>query len=218
MTFGTKDVILIGAGGHSKSVIDAINSKKEFYIVGITDFDMEKENKTILSINILGSDDKLYELYDQGLRNAFISIGITGENEIRGKLFKKARDCGYNMINVLHRSAVISPYAKLGQGIAVLAGAIVNAEAKIADNCIINTGSIIEHDCIIGNNVHIAPGAKLAGNVKVGDNCLIGIGAVVIQNVTIGDNTIIGAGSIVLEDIPSDSIAVGTPAKVIRKR
>lgn len=53
--------------------------------------------------------------------------------------------------------------------------------------------------------------------VKIGRNCWIGAGAVIVPGVTIGDNVVIGAGSVVTKDIPSNTVAVGNPCKVIRE-
>jgi serine acetyltransferase len=51
--------------------------------------------------------------------------------------------------------------------------------------------------------------------VSIGENCFIGFGAVIMPGVKIGDNVVVGAGSIVTKDVPSDSVVVGVPAKVV---
>lgn len=66
---------------------------------------------------------------------------------------------------------------------------------------------------VFGNKTEKAMDA----NVFVGDNCYFGINTTVLGEVRIGDNVIIGAHAVVLDDIPSDSTAVGIPAKVITK-
>jgi len=52
--------------------------------------------------------------------------------------------------------------------------------------------------------------------ITIGEDCWLGGGVTVCLGVTIGDRCIIGAGSVVVKDIPSDSMAVGNPAKVIK--
>ncbi|MBP5615893.1 MAG: sugar O-acetyltransferase, partial [Alphaproteobacteria bacterium] len=53
--------------------------------------------------------------------------------------------------------------------------------------------------------------------VKIGKNVLIGANSILLSGVTIGDNSVVGAGSVVTKDIPANTIAVGNPAKVIKK-
>lgn len=214
-----KDVLLLGAGGHAKVIIDTLRSYyKNISIIGITEKDQSKLGQTLLNVPILGTDDILQDLYTKGLRKVFISLGTVRNYKPRAYLYKVIKKIGFQCINVIHGTSFLSEYVSLGEGNAVLAGAIINTETQIGHNCIINTGSIVEHECRLGNNIHVGPGAKLSGCVVVEDNCFIGIGANIIQGIHIGENSIIGAGSIVINDIPPNSVAVGIPAKVIKKR
>lgn len=210
-----KKIVLIGGGGHSKVIIDIIKSNNDFEIVGIT----EKNSmlKKINGIPILGDDSILDKLFNQGVEYAFICIGISKGINLRNTLYNKVKKIGFKIPTLIHRQAIISPYAKIGQGSCVMAGAIINSHAQIGENSVINTGSIIEHDCVIGNNTFISPGAILAGNVTVKDNSFIGIGSKIIEGKTIGNNVTIGAGAVVIDDIPDYCTAVGVPAKVIKK-
>ena len=76
----------------------------------------------------------------------------------------------------------------------------------------------VDHDCVIGDFVHIAPGVNLAGNVSVGDGSMVGVGTSVIPGIRIGKNCIVGAGSVVIEDVPDNSVVVGSPARIVKKR
>ena len=77
---------------------------------------------------------------------------------------------------LIHRSAVVSPSAKIGTGTVIMAGAVVQANARIGKHCIINTCASVDHDCIVGDYAHIAPGAHLCGHVEVGEGALVGVG------------------------------------------
>ncbi len=96
---------------------------------------------------------------------------------------------------------------KIGKGTKFGYGGIatvIHGRAEIGNNCVIGTcvtiGGRSKYQAVpkIGNNVHISTGTKILGPV------------------VIGDNVVIGAGSIVLHDVLSNSVAVGTPAKVIK--
>lgn len=211
-----KKIVLIGGGGHCKVIIDIIKNTNEYEIVGITEKKIDADK--VLDVPIIGDDNFLKNIYKNGVEYAFISLGAIDNVKLREKLYKKVKNIGFKVPKLIHKSAVVSPYAKIGEGTCVMAGAVINAGVKVGNNSIINTGSIIEHDCIIGDNVQISPGAILAGNIKVKNNSLIGMGSNIIQGVTIGENVTIGAGAVVINDILDNLVAVGMPAKIIRKK
>lgn len=209
-------IVLVGAGGHCKVIIDIIKSMRKYEIVCITD--SKGVGDKIFDIPIIGSDEVLPQVYKGGVRNAFVCLGSINNIGFRDKIYYKLRKIGYEVPKLIHNKAIVSPYAKIEDGTCVMAGAVVNAGAVIQENCIINTSSIIEHDCVIGRNSHISPGANLAGGVKIGDNSHVGMGASIIQGVTIGTNVVIGAGAVVLEDLKDNVTAVGIPSKIIKCR
>lgn len=206
-------IVLIGAGGHCKVIIDIIKSKNEYEIVGITD-KIAKEN--ILDVPVIGNDDILQQLYNKGVKYAFISIGALNHICMRNNIYNKLKSIGFKVPRLFHNTSVISKYSHIQEGTCVMAGVIINPDVYIGKNCIINTGSIIEHDCKIGDNTHISPNVSIAGGVNIGVSTHIGIGASVIEGITIGDNVTIGAGSVVVDNIDDNSLAVGIPAKVIK--
>lgn len=211
-----KKIVLIGGGGHSKVVIDIIKSNDEFEIVGVTE--KNSELNKVSDIPILGNDSILEELFNKGVEYAFICIGVNKDNNLRNILYSKVKDIGFKIPTLIHKQALVSPYAKVGKGTCVMAGAIINSHAQIGINSVINTGSIIEHDCIVGDNTFISPGAILAGNVTIKNNSFIGMGSKIIEGKTIGNNVTIGAGAVVIDDMPDNCVAVGVPAKVIKKK
>lgn len=210
------NLILIGAGGHSRVIIDAIKSNfgwVNYRINGIIDINYnDKSNKTpIFDIPIIGGFEQINQ-FDKNITSIIISIG---DNNLRKQYFNEVKNKGFKLQTIIHRTAIVSKYSNIGYGTFINAGAIVNADCKIGDNVIINTGSIIEHECKIGDNVHIAPGVKLAGRINIGNDTFVGIGSVIIQNINIGNNVLIGAGSVVTKDIIDNKKVAGIPAKSI---
>lgn len=210
-----KKIILVGGGGHCKVIIDLLRFIGEYEIVGI--LDKRTGIKEALGVPVIGDDCLLAEVYKSNVHFAFITVGAINNLLKRKVLFEKVKKIGFQFPVLIHPSAIISQYAKIGEGTCLMAGAIVNADAQIGENAIINTGAIIEHDCIVGNNVLISPGAILAGQVEVKKNTFIGMGCKIKQGITIGENTIIGAGSVVTKNIPANSVAYGVPATIKRK-
>ncbi|KEH98041.1 acetyltransferase [Clostridium massiliodielmoense] len=209
-------IVLVGGGGHCKVIIDIIKSISKYKIVGITDANTSEEQ--IIGVPIIGNDDVLEDLYNQGVKNAFVCVGALNNIKIRDKIFNKLKSLGFSMPKLIHKNAIVSPYAKVGDGTCVMAGAIVNAGAIIEENCIINTGSIIEHDCLIGRNTHVSPKASIAGGSKIGCNCHIGTGSTIIQEIEIESNVVVGAGAVVVNNIEGYVTAVGIPSRIIKRR
>jgi len=216
-----KKIVLIGAGGHCKVIIDIIKSINEFEIVGITDklgLYLQNKNRNlgyVVDVPIIGDDSILDTLYMQGVEYAFVCIGALTNIEVRYKLFEKLKKIGFIIPVLVHKNATISSYAEIKEGTCIMAGAVINAGAKIGENCIINTGAIVEHDCYIDKNTHISPNACLCGEVTIGYNTHIGAGSTVLQGIDIGNNVTIGAGAVVVNDIGDSIKAVGVPAKII---
>lgn len=207
-------IILLGGGGHCKSVIDTIIDSKLYEIVGIIDL---KQNigQYIKDIKIFDSDDNLIKYKQAGIENAFITVGSIGNPRIRINLYNLVNKIGFKMPVIIDKSAIISRDSIIGSGTFIGKGAIINSNSVIGSNCIINTGSIIEHDCNISDFVHISPGATLCGGIRVGKNTHIGANSTIIQYKSIGENVIIGAGSVVTKDIKSNVKAYGNPCKEV---
>lgn len=136
---------------------------------------------------------------------------------VRMKLHFLMKGKGLLPVSFADPTALICKTAVYGEGLQVMPAAIVHNDVKIGDQCIINTRALVEHDCVLKDGVEIGPGAVLCGRVRVGENSWIGANATVRPRVNIGGNSIIGAGAVVVTDIPSNVVAVGVPAKVIRE-
>lgn len=202
------NLILIGGGGHCKSVLDTAIRMDRFSEIVITDNKVPAGTK-IMGHTIVGNDGLLPKLFQEKGKEAFISIGSIKSTKGRIDVFKMAKEIGFDFPVIIDPSAEVAESVKLGAGIFIGKNAIINACTQIGDMAIINTGAIIEHGCSVGKYVHVAPGAVLCGDVKIGQNAFIGSNATVIQGVTIGMNCVVGAGSIVLCDVPKNSTVVG---------
>ncbi len=208
-------VVGIGAGGHSKAIIEILNENGAYEVVGLLDPKVGLHGQNISDIEILGGDELLSELKKKGVEHFFVGLGGAGDNRPRQRLFDEVVSAEFKPINVVHLRAIISPSVALGLGVTIMAGAVINADSRLGDNVIVNTGAIIEHDCVIGDHVHVATGAQLAGTVEVGEGAHIGAGSVIKQGISIGRNAIVGAGAAVVKDVADGTIVAGVPASVI---
>ncbi len=196
-------VAVIGAGGHAKVLISTLIARG-VPIAGVFDDDSTKWGQNAQGTRVSAVERQ---------RGGSAIIGI-GDNVKRREI---ARTLDFEWETVVHPSAYVHPSAKLGRGTAVFAGAVVQSDAVIGDHVIVNTGATIDHDCIVGDYAHIAPGVHLAGSVHVGEGALLGIGSAVIPGVKIGRWSTLGAGGVAIRDIPDSVVAVGVPAKILKR-
>lgn len=173
-------VVLLGGGGHCASVIDAIIRQNKYEIWGITD-QLSNIGKEVEGYIIMAGDNDLEDVFNSGVRNAFITLGSIGDSSLRRKLYSLAKKIGFNIINIIDPSAIIANSVMIAEGTFVGKGSIINAGAVIERMVIVNSGTIIEHNCQIGAFVHLAPGCVLSGNVNIGEDTHIGTGVSVIQ-------------------------------------
>ena len=192
-----KSLILIGCGGHAKSIIEIIESSNNWKILGLIGCN-EELNKKLLGYDVIGTDEDLKYLRES-VSFCFISIGQIKNSQKRYAISEKLKNLDFKFPNLLASSSIVSNHAKLQYGISVGHGAIINAGANIGENCIINSNALIEHDVKVGEFSHISTGALVNGNVKIGKNSFIGSGSIIREGLEIPENSIIGAGQTILK-------------------
>jgi sugar O-acyltransferase (sialic acid O-acetyltransferase NeuD family) len=202
-------LLIWGAGGHGKVVLDVARGAGRFERIAFLDDDSAKAGLAFCGCPIEGGHKEL----ESSCGNAFVVA--MGNNRTRAKCFSRALENGLWPATLVHSTAVIAPSASIGPGTVVMAGVIVNAGAVIGENCIINSGAIVEHDCTIEAHVHISPRVVLGGGVRVGTYAHVGIGAVVLPGAIVGEESIVGAGAVVLKEVPARCTVVGVPAKAL---
>ena len=208
------DVLIIGAGGHGRVVLDIIRAGNKYTPVGFLDADAALLGREISGVPVLGAVNLLPRLKaQQRIRAAVVAIG---DSRVRRSYAKLVEDAGVELLTVIHPGATISATANIGRNVVIAAGACVCTDAQIGESVIINTGAVVDHECEIGVATHICPGALLAGRVRIGSGVFVGLGAKVIQCVTVGDEATIGAGAVVLSDVPPHATVVGVPARMIK--
>lgn len=198
---------ILGASGHGKVLADIAEltgwEKIDFFD------DAWPERKNNGAWQVIGDTQKLLD----SLKAYDGVIVAIGNNKIRQQKLQQLDSTGAKIITLIHPSATVSRYTKIGPGSVVVAGAVINPDCIIGSGAIINTCSSVGHDCTLGNAVHICPGARLAGGSEVNDRAWIGVGSSVRQLIRIGSDAIVGAGAAVVQDVLPNIIVVGVPAR-----
>lgn len=207
-----KKVVILGAGGHAKSIADIV-LKSNDQVIGFLDDNVEIGTAIIKSrdIKVIGKiEDSLNIANNQ---NILFVIGI-GNNKVREKIAKQ-----YNIkyYTAIHPTAVIAQDVQIEEGTVVMANTVINVGASIGKHCIINTGAIVEHDNTIEDYVHLSPSVVLSGTVKIGKYTHLGTGTKVRNNINITSNVTVGVGGVVVKDIGEEGTYVGVPVKRLEK-
>lgn len=204
-----RPLILIGGGGHCKSVIEVAESAG-YEIKGILDMPDEVDKEVLPGHKVIGTDDEIPQYVEEC--DFIITVGFIKNPALRIKLYNKVKAAGGRLATIIASTAHVSKYAELGEGTVIMHHAFVNAGAKIGDNCIINTFVNIEHDAEVGNQCHISTGTMVNGECKIGKNCFIGSQSVCANCIEIASDIIVGAGSVVRKSIRVKGIYAGNPA------
>ncbi len=203
-----KNLILVGGGGHCKSVIDVAESAG-YHIMGILDV-AENVGNNVLGYSIIGTDDQIINYVDDAL--FIVTVGHIKDAALRIKLHQKIADAGGNFATIIASTAHVSKYVHIGDGTVVMHHAVVNADASIGRGCIINTFANIEHDAKIGDYCHISTGVMVNGNCIVGSETFLGSQSVMVNGIEITAGCVVGAGSLVRKNLAQKGIYFGNPA------
>ena len=201
-----RSLIILGAGGHGRVVMEAAIAAG----IPVAGFLADGEGSSpVRPVQVLGGR----EFLAGPLARDHDYIVAIGHQSARRAFSEEIAALGLTLATVIHPAAWISPSATIGAGTAVVAGVVVNADAKIGRFCILNTGCSVDHDCLLEDGVQVCPGARLAGGVVLEDEVFIGTGATLIPRVRVGRAATVGAGAVVIGDVPAGETWVGNPAK-----
>ena len=210
-----EDIIVYGAGGHSKTVIDIIEEQGLYRIVSVLD-DHEDGAETLMGYPVIRNGEKI----DHIIRQVYGGVVAIAENNTRSRIVSKIEGISpeFDFVNIIHPVVSISRHAKLGQGIVIMFGIRVGADATIGEHCVVCSNAVIAHDCDVEDYVFVGPGVSCSGNVTIGAHSYVLSGSVIINNTTVGHHTVVGSASNVVNDLPSNVVAYGNPAQVVRTR
>jgi len=192
-------VVIVGAGSTAQAVASTLLNDRNFQVSGFTDKDEKTKGKKMLGIEVIGTHKILKDLFKQGIRGAVTAIGF--DNNIREKYFHQLKEIGFEMINVIHSSALIDPSARIKEGVIIGPGCIVSPQVAIEQNSILEAGTIIGANTQIADNVYIGVGCCVGGGGFIKRNAFLGVGCSVASYVTIGKNVKVEAGASVSKDL-----------------
>jgi len=211
-----EDLIIIGAGGTSREIADAvadINRQDERWnLIGFLDDDYAKQGTKVNGLPVLGPTGTA------GNYPARFIIGIArlGDPWRRKSIFETLGLERDRYATIIHPSASVSCHAQVGAGTAILSQTVVTANTTIGDHVLIHYNVTIAHDGVIEDYVTMAPGSLIAGFVRLSAGAYIGAGASIKNDITVNQAAVVGLGSVVIRDVPANVIVAGNPAHILK--
>jgi sugar O-acyltransferase (sialic acid O-acetyltransferase NeuD family) len=166
-------LLIIGSGGHGRSVAEAALAGEIYDLIGFID-DCAGHLQTVMGFPVLGHLTNLGQ-YRHMAAGAIVAIG---QNALRERLHHEATHAGFNMVAVVHPKAIVSPSAVIGAGCAIMAGAVIGTQAKLACGVIVNSGAVVDHDAHVHAFGHLGVNAGMAGQSVVGHGAWLQAGSV----------------------------------------
>ena len=191
-----KPLLLIGCGGHARSLIDVIETSGHWRIHGLVGLP-EEAGTTLWGYPVIGHDDELQHLLND-CKAAVLAIGQLPDPAPRQRLATRLTRLGFDSPVLISPYAQVSRHAHLGPGTVVGHGAIVNAGAVVGAHCILNSRALIEHDVNLGDHCHVSTGALVNGGVQIGAGSFIGSGAMLREGLKLPPGTVISAAKRVM--------------------
>ena len=207
-------IVIMGAGGHGRSVADALELQMPGRLIGFIDDDESLIGSNVVGFPVMGNQSWLWER--AATQPVTVAIGL-GSISARAEFYEKCESYGIHLTSVIHPTAIIAKSAYLGRGVVVFAQVKVNANAHIGRGAIVGTSVTIEHDVEVGHFTLIGPNVVTGGAVKIGDHSTIGLGSHLLPGVHVGRKSVIGAGAMVTRNVPDDVVAFGIPARFVRQ-
>lgn len=205
-------LLIIGAGGHARVLIDIAEKQARFRIFGLLDERASTPGATLMGYPILGGREQL----DRRTLPSHAIVAI-GSPSHRAAWQEALEEMGFQLAVLRHPSAQVGREVEIGAGTVLMAHVAVNPGTRVGRGVILNTGASVDHDCDIGDFAHVAPGARLAGGVRVGARTHVGIGSCIIQNIVIGSDAVIGAGAAVVRPVANGLTVGGVPARPLAR-
>lgn len=215
----TKEIVVIGAGGFGREVLDLLeawnlaNPREAFNILGVVDDaprPVNVDRLTARGYRILGPISAL-----AAMSPAPAVVVAVNSPEIKRQIFSSCSEWGLSFPTLIHPSAVVGTQFVAGQGVVVCAGVLISTNINLGEHVHICSGAIIGHDTVIDPFCSINPGAVISGEVVIGARTLIGAGSFILQGITVGQKATVGAAACVTKEVFTSEVVVGVPARAM---
>ena len=186
------NLLIIGAGGHGQCCMTIAERMKIFDKISFLDDDERYELSDIV-VGKIEDLDKFVNDYD----SVFVAIG---NNEVRKKLYDKARFLGYKLPILIDPNASVSKYCYIGEGSVIFPCAVLETNCHVAKGCIISSNTTINREAYISDYVSIHSNSVIRKRAHIGESTLIEGRCVISPDIIIKPYSYISEGRVVNND------------------
>lgn len=185
-----KRLLIVGAGGHGRSVAEAVLAAGQYKLVGFVD-DAAPSLQHVWDLPVFGATADLAS-YGQYADAAIVAIG---NNRLREELQQRLYAAGFELATVVHPKAIVSPRAVVGTGCAIMAGAVVGTEAQLGAGVVVNCGAVVDHHCRVEDFGHLGVNTAMAGGSVLGSGAWMQAGSVLGYGVKVEAGVVLAPGT-----------------------
>ena len=207
-----KNLIIIGTGGFARELYwtakESIGYESDYLIKGFIDGDIKSPDTEYIKLPL----PLLGDINNYVIEENDVFIIAIGTPSVREKLSIILKEKKGNLINIIHKSAILQGHSDLGTGIIICAYTVIGSDVHIGDSVVINTASTVGHDSFIDDYTCLMAHVDITGFSRIGRKVYFGSGSRVLPHAKIDDNSFIGAGSVVLRHVKTGVKVFGVPA------
>jgi sugar O-acyltransferase (sialic acid O-acetyltransferase NeuD family) len=196
--------------GNGLEALDCISN--EFELIGFIDDTPEKQGLSVFGVMVFNRS--IIAQYPEA--KVLAVPGSPTSFKIRGKIITDLGLSEDRFATVIHPKSSVSPFAKIGHNVLIMAGVVITSNAVIDNHVCILPNTVIHHDVTIGAYTLIGSNVSIAGITIIENNCYIGSGSKIMNGIRIEKNSLVGLGTTVLKSLPENSKVVGNPARFIK--
>lgn len=205
-----KDLIILGASGFGRELLqwvkDINKNEPTWNILGFLDDNVDALEGFECDYKVIGTIKEY-----QPRENEYLVMGIANP-QTKEKLVCEMKKRGAKFTSIIHPTAFISDYSKVGEGIVMYPNSGINVNTTVG-NFVTFLSSGMGHDASIGDYSTISSYCDITGGVKIGRRVFLGSHVTIIPQRKIGDDSYVSAGSVVMTNVKQGTHVYGNPAR-----
>lgn len=203
-------LLIFPCNGNGLEALDCLGSS--YTCIGFADDTEQKQQEGAYGYRVYDRS----KLLDQQLKVLAVPGGPKSFSE-RRTVIEGLNVPAERFATVVHPAAHVSPLARIGHNVLIMAGVVITSNAVIGNHVCILPNTVVHHDVFIGDWTLVGSNVTLAGSSRIGSGCYLGSGTRIMNGIRIGEGALTGLGSNVIRDVAARDRVAGNPARSLSK-